>query len=134
MLRWRRSYPAVPSVAGAIRSDVAAIARECGLGEDQVADVKLAVSEAAANAVIHAYRNERSQIEGTVTAEAYVLDDELRIVIADDGAGMAPRTDSPGLGLGLPLIATLALRVDVVSEGAGTELHIVFPRPASAAA
>jgi serine/threonine-protein kinase RsbW len=132
MLRWHRSYPAVPTAAGAIRSDVAAIARECGLDEDQVADVRLAVSEAATNAVIHAYRNWPNQVEGTVTAKAYVLDDELRIIIADDGAGMAPRTDSPGLGMGLPLIATLALRLDVVSQGEGTELHIAFPCPAAA--
>jgi anti-sigma regulatory factor (Ser/Thr protein kinase) len=132
MLRWRRSYPAVPRAARAIRCEVAAVARECGLDEDRVADVKLAVSEAVTNAVIHAYRDSPQPAPRTVTAEAYVLDEELRIVIADDGAGMAPRTDSPGLGLGLPLIASLAVRLDVVSEGAGTELHIAFPLPAAA--
>jgi anti-sigma regulatory factor (Ser/Thr protein kinase) len=130
MLRWRRSYPAVPTAAQVIRAEMAAVARECGLPEDRVADVKLAVSEAVTNAVIHAYRNSPHHAPQTVTAKAYVLDEELRIVIADDGAGMAPRPDSPGLGLGLPLIASLALRLDVVSEGAGTELHIAFPCPA----
>jgi anti-sigma regulatory factor (Ser/Thr protein kinase) len=132
MLRLRRSYPAVPAAARAIRGEMAAVARACGLDEDQVADVKLAVSEAVTNAVIHAYRNSPQHAQRTVTAEAYVLDDELRIVIADDGAGMAPRADSPGLGLGLPLIASVAVRLDVVSEGGGTELHIAFPCPAAA--
>jgi serine/threonine-protein kinase RsbW/stage II sporulation protein AB (anti-sigma F factor) len=48
------------------------------------------------------------------------------VVVADDGLGMMPRTDSPGLGLGLPVITTVSDRMEVVSEGAGTELHIAF--------
>jgi serine/threonine-protein kinase RsbW len=129
MLRWHRSFAAVPAAAHAIRSEIAALARECGLDEDQVADVRLAVSEAVTNAIVHAYRGWPHQAQGTVTVKVYVVDDELRIVIADDGDGMSPRTDSPGLGMGLPLIASLARRVDVVSEGGGTELHMAFPCP-----
>jgi len=46
---------------------------------------------------------------------------------------MAPRVDSPGLGLGLPLITALADEVEVVSsEEGGTEITIVFPCPAGA--
>ena len=37
-------------------------------------------------------------------------DGEFFVVVCDEGIGMAPRTDSPGLGLGLGLIAGLAKR------------------------
>jgi anti-sigma regulatory factor (Ser/Thr protein kinase) len=56
-------------------------------------------------------------------------DDGLHIVIEDDGRGMLPRTDSPGVGLGLPLIATVSARFDTRSRpGAGTRLSMVFRR------
>jgi serine/threonine-protein kinase RsbW len=51
-------------------------------------------------------------------------------VIADTGRGLAPRSDSPGLGLGLPLMAHLADTIDVVSQVPGTEIHLTFACPA----
>lgn len=129
MVRLHRTFPAVPAAAYAVRTEMADLARACGLDDGRVDDVRLAVSEAVTNAIIHAYRNSPRQAEGTITAEASTVDDELRIVIADNGSGMAPRADSPGLGMGLPLIASVALRVDLVSEGAGTEVHMAFPCP-----
>jgi hypothetical protein len=45
---------------------------------------------------------------GPLTAEAYHDNRELVVIITDEGSGMVPRTDSPGLGLGLPLITQLA--------------------------
>ena len=41
---------------------------------------------------------------------------------------MQPRTDSPGAGLGLPLIANLAETFSVTAPaGGGTELSMTFP-------
>ena len=55
--------------------------------------------------------------------------DRLVVVVRDWGAGMGPRLDSPGLGLGLPTIATLAASFDVeAADGAGTLLRMQFPR------
>jgi anti-sigma regulatory factor (Ser/Thr protein kinase) len=108
---------------------MAAIARECGLSPERINDVKLAVSEAVTNAVQHAYRDEDP---GDVTGTADTEQGTLRIVIADSGSGMSPRPDSPGLGLGLPLIAYVADAVEVVSHGDGTEIHMTFPCPATA--
>ena len=45
---------------------------------------------------------------------------------------MRPRADSPGLGLGLPLMAHLADAVDIVRTSPGTEIHLTFPCPATA--
>jgi serine/threonine-protein kinase RsbW len=106
---------------------MAAIARECGLEDHQVDDVRLAVSEAVTNAVRHAY-NGRDR--GDVTGTAHVDDGTLRIVIADAGNGMREgSSDNPGLGLGLRLIARLSQMLEVVSNGTGTEIHMTFPCP-----
>ena len=107
---------------------MAAIARECGLSPARVQDVRLAVSEAVTNAVQHAYRDREP---GDVHGIACIRDGHLRIVIADDGIGMTPRTDSPGLGLGLPLISQLAHSIEVRSTAEGTEVHMVFPCPSA---
>ena len=105
-----------------------AIARQCGLSQRGASDVKLAVSEAVTNAVQHAYRDREP---GDVWATASVDDDQLHIVIADQGVGMTPRTDSPGLGLGLPLISQLADSIQVHSTSEGTEIHMTFPCPST---
>jgi len=48
--------------------------------------------------------------------------------VIDDGDGLTPRDDSPGPGLGLPLIHRLADRVDHLTPqgGSGTELSMRF--------
>ena len=75
---------------------------------DQALDhdgVALAVTEAVTNAVMHAYRDREP---GTVRIFASVGDGALVVIVSDDGPGMTPRTDSPGIGLGLfPDRATL---------------------------
>ena len=52
------------------------------------------------------------------------------MIVTDDGRGMQPRTDSPGLGLGLPTIGRLAALVDLREPpGGGTELTMTFVTP-----
>ena len=121
---------ATPEAGYVLRSEMAAIARECGLSDQRVGDVKLAVSEAVSNVVRHAYSRCKP---GQVIATAHVDSGQLRIVIADTGGGMAPRSDSPGLGLGLPLMAHLADAINVVRKAPGTEIHLTFACPASPA-
>ena len=60
--------------------------------------VRLAVSEAVSNVVVHGYRDRAT---GTFTVSIDWGPDELRVVVRDDGCGMQPRPDSPGAGLGL---------------------------------
>lgn len=116
------TYPGTPAGVGAVRRDVVAFARDCGFGEAQLGDIKLAVSEAASNAVIHAY----AVAAGDIRATAALSRGVLVVVIADDGPGMVPRTDSPGLGLGLPMISTVADRLEVRSPGRGCEIEMGF--------
>ena len=86
---------------------------------------RLAVSEAVSNVVVHGYRD---SAPGAFTVSVEWDGGELRVIVRDEGCGMSPRTDSPGAGLGLPLIATLADSVSVVAapEG-GTEVSMTFP-------
>jgi serine/threonine-protein kinase RsbW len=129
MAHWSESFPAVPETARRVRCAITDIARECGMSRTGIAGVKLAVSEAVTNAIQHAHRDDRTT--GTVTASATTGDGVLEIVIGDDGHGMTPRRDSPGLGLGLPLIAAVATSFEIVDlgNGAGTELHMTFAYP-----
>jgi len=75
--------------------------------------------------LLHAYLGDPEP--GPLTAEAYHENRELVVVIIDEGSGMVPRADSPGLGLGLPLISRLTDRVEI-SECAptGTEVRMTF--------
>jgi serine/threonine-protein kinase RsbW len=89
-----------------------------------LSDVLLAVSEVVTNCVVHAYRG---QPGGKVDLEARRLGHTLQLSVADAGAGMAPRHDSPGLGLGLPLVGRIAKRVDITAQtGGGTLVSMSF--------
>jgi serine/threonine-protein kinase RsbW/stage II sporulation protein AB (anti-sigma F factor) len=125
-ISFEATYPSTPSGVGAMRREVAAFAGQAGMGEDGVGDVQLAVSEAATNAVVHAYR----ETDGHLHVRAHVDGPELIIVVVDTGVGLAPRADSPGLGLGMPLMASVTRRFQVISEGKGTEVHMTFALPA----
>jgi len=51
----------------------------------------------------------------------------LSLVVCDRGRGIVPRPDSPGLGLGLPLIATLAESLELgTGRSEETEVRMTF--------
>lgn len=118
------TVPAHSSEVGAVRAAVSRVARQAGMPEERLGDVTLAVGEACANAVVHAYAG---RDPGLLHVRARVTPDGLEVVVADDGHGLAPRSDSPGLGLGLPLMTSLtsALEFRTGSSG-GTEIWMVF--------
>lgn len=119
--------PALPASIPAIRHAVLAFAEAHAYHDPHA--VALAVSEGASNAVLHAYpAGEAGDLLVTAGLEA----GGLVVTVRDWGAGMRPRPDSPGLGLGLPTIATLAGGFDIeAADGAGTLLRMHFP-PAAA--
>jgi anti-sigma regulatory factor (Ser/Thr protein kinase) len=118
-------YPGTPLGVSVLRRAMAGLAKDCGMDAEGIADVRLAVTEAATNAVIHAY----AEAEGELRVTAAVQDGELAIVIGDTGPGLVERRDSPGLGLGLSIIATVVERLKIVSRSRGTEIHMAFPCP-----
>lgn len=118
-------YQATPRCIALVREQMATMAQDCGLPPMKVGDVRLAVSEAATNAMLHGYRNR----DGMIRVEARVDDGELLISVCDEGPGLRPRADSPGLGLGLPVIASVANRLEVLDDAPGTRVRMAFDCP-----
>ena len=127
------ALPAVPSSVTELRHAVADFVTEAGIGDPVLMGVKLAVSEAVTNAVVHAYVG--AEQPGEVRVRASVEPDAVRVTVSDDGCGMVPRLDSPGLGVGLPFIAHSADTLDIDHNArGGTELRMTFRVGAGAAA
>ena len=121
----QRALPAVPASVTELRHEVVGFVEAAGVGEPVLSGVRLAVSEAVTNAVVHAYVD--ADCPGEVRVQACLRDDEVRITVSDDGCGMVPRLDSPGLGVGLPFIANAADTLDIDHNAAGgTELRMSF--------
>jgi serine/threonine-protein kinase RsbW len=123
-IRYRGTFPGTPLGVAAARGEVEAVARDCGMDGLALGAVKLAVNEAVTNAVVHAYAEQ----EGSIAVTVALSGEELTVTVADSGAGLLPRADSPGLGVGLPLIAQLADRLDVHSGDDGTQIRMSFRR------
>jgi serine/threonine-protein kinase RsbW len=124
-IAFEAKYPGTPRGVGVLRRAMARLAQDCGMDAAGIADVRLAVTEAATNAVVHAY----ADAHGELSVSAAVHDGELTIVIGDTGSGLSDRPDSAGLGLGLALIAKVAERLKIVSHPGSTEIHMAFPCP-----
>ena len=110
------------------RHAVAAFAQACGASDATVNAMTLAVSEAATNAIVHAFVD---LAPGSVTIFAEVAVGSLLIRVTDDGRGMTPRPDSPGLGLGMGVMASLSSRCEVRPgpAGVGTDVRMAFAAP-----
>lgn len=105
------------------RVAVAAFASQLDPTIEELADVKTAVSEAVTNAIIHGYADK----EGYVKIESYLSDNELTVVVTDEGVGikdiklaMQPlytsRPDLERSGMGFTVMETFMDGVDVKSE------------------
>ena len=118
--------PASAQSVGQLRQAVVEFAYQHGVPEPCLSDIGLAVSEAVTNAVVHAFRG---RADGTVIASVTVGAPEwVEVRVSDDGSGMAPRDDSPGIGLGLPLIRHLTDQFEHrrPPDSVGTELWMHF--------
>jgi serine/threonine-protein kinase RsbW/stage II sporulation protein AB (anti-sigma F factor) len=121
---------------GKARHAVADFARQAGA---DAGDVALAVSEAVSNAVMHAFPRQsgwpaaasrpmdRPRATGTIAIRAFADEEGIVVSVSDDGIGVTPNPDSPGLGLGLALIGSLSETVELHKEGRGTTLVMRFP-------
>lgn len=117
------TIPARAENVAVVRHAAGGLGEALGLDEQLLADIKLALTEACTNAVVHAYTDG----EGPLEIEAYVGQAEMVLVVRDHGHGIAPRTDSPGLGLGLPLIAALTESLELGKDSDNrTEVRMTF--------
>ncbi len=116
------TLPARAENVAVVRHAFGGLGDALDLDDTVLNDVKLAVTEACTNVVVHAY----PQGDGPLTVAAGIRDGRLAVAVRDEGRGMLPRADSPGLGLGLPLIATLAETLELGGDGDGSEVRMTF--------
>src|SRR3954454_9425207 len=117
------TLPARAENVAVVRHAIGGLGEALDVDDQTLSDVKLAVTEACTNTVVHAY----PEGEGPLEVLAYLREGRLMIVVRDEGLGIVPRTDSPGLGLGLPITAMLAESLELgTDEGERTEVRMTF--------
>jgi len=117
------SLEARPGSLRAVRHFVDEVAEAAGLGEEGAFDLKVAVSEACANAVEHA-----SAPGGALEICAQLFADRLTVHITDPG-GFQLSTRNPHRqderGLGIPLMVALMDEVRFArTKGSGTTVSL----------
>ncbi len=116
--------PARAENVAVIRHVLSGIGDALSLHPEVLSDVKLAVSEACSNAVVHAYGEGEP---GLLDLEISAHSAQIEVVVRDHGRGMMPRADSPGLGVGLPLMASLTESLELTNRtDGGTEVRMCF--------
>ena len=126
-----RSYPAVPGSVPVARQELVAFANDIGADADQLHAIRLATSEALTNVVMHAYA---SRSPGSISLTAGLAGSELWILIGDDGGGLRSASESPGLGVGLALIAQASDALTIMNRSnGGTEVRMCFTLDADGA-
>ena len=119
------TMPARPEGVGVVRQALSGVADALDFDAAVLADMKMAVTEACTNVVVHAYDD-----VGPLEVEMLADEAGLTIVVRDHGMGIQPRParrETPALGLGLPLIAALSDAFELRgSAGAGTEVRMTF--------
>jgi serine/threonine-protein kinase RsbW len=113
----RLTIPARPEFVCVPRRALEELAEARGLPPELLADLKLALTEACANAVTHAYGGG----EGTIEVVFELLADRIAFEVADAGPGFdgtAPPAGEPrDGGLGLTIIRALADELELGGRG-----------------
>lgn len=119
----------IPAKAGYLvlaRLALSAVCRLTPLEPAEVADLKLAVTEACSNAMRHGYAGSTG---GEIELELVVAHDRLEVVVEDHGAGIAlpvPEGPSELGGMGLPIMRAVMDELEIRStdDGTGTVVHM----------
>jgi serine/threonine-protein kinase RsbW len=126
----RLTIPARAEYISLCRLALVGISRLRPLSEELLADLKLALTEAASNSVRHAYGEGG---DGLVQIVYELQDDRLVIEVTDEGAGFAPAlpgADPKALsegGLGIAIIRAIADEVEIgtKADGKGSRLRFI---------
>jgi anti-sigma regulatory factor (Ser/Thr protein kinase)/putative methionine-R-sulfoxide reductase with GAF domain len=108
------TLPARPNVLGGLRKTLGRWLRTAGANEDELFDITLSTSEAAANAIEHAY----GAREASFIVHCEHADQRVTIIVRDIGRWRTTRP--PGGGRGLEIMRSLLDDVTVSSDEEGT--------------
>ena len=124
----------VPSNVGVARIAVATFAASLDFTVPDLEELKVAVSEAVSNSVLHAYPGG----DGDVTVTAYLDGEGLVVEVEDQGAGIPDlaKAREPGyttapdhMGLGLSFMESFTDDLSISSSpGAGTKVRMLKRR------
>jgi serine/threonine-protein kinase RsbW len=128
----RLTFPAKADYLLLARLALSGLARELPLGDELLADLKLAVTEACGNAVRHAYPDGM----GDVSLVFAIEDTRLLMTVSDHGHGfrvpdsvdLEREIDGPlESGMGIPIIRAIVdeLAVEPGPDGQGTVVRMV---------
>jgi serine/threonine-protein kinase RsbW len=124
-----RSWPADPEQLVLIRRELAGWLAPLALTETETADVVLAVDEAAANAVRHAYGPDES---GVVELTLWTEPGTLSIEIVDHGSWRPPADEPTEGGRGIPLMSTMSEAVLIHFDDRGSRVLLRHRIPTGA--
>jgi serine/threonine-protein kinase RsbW len=120
-----------PENVSLIRTTLTGVAEAIDLPPAALDDITTAVTEAANNVVLHAYRGGHGPLE----ADIHIAEGLITVVVRDEGVGLhhaleAGETGEQRLELGLPVIQALAVSVEFDQRpGGGTEVRMEFANP-----
>jgi serine/threonine-protein kinase RsbW len=125
--------PPKPQFVSLCRLALTAICREHRFGDDDIADLKLAITEACSNSIRHAY-DEHEHEHAKVYVSYELLPDRLIVEVRDEGRGFeyegANSDELPEGGLGISIIRAVCDEFEVVVSDTtpGAALRIVKHR------
>lgn len=128
----RLTIPARAEYITLCRLALTGIARVRDLPDEVLADLKLALTEAASNSVRHAYSGDDET--GIVEISYELRADRLVIEVTDDGEGFDPEeTDGPPEelsegGLGIAIIRSIADEVEIGTQPGGKGSRLRFEK------
>jgi serine/threonine-protein kinase RsbW len=113
-----------PSAVSHSRHRAVGFAAAAGASDEVTEAIALAVSETVTNAILHAYDG----ADGQVRVSCRVDGQRFVVEVVDEGGGIAPRHDSPGIGHGLAIVGALAQTLDIAPgrDGRGTVVTMAF--------
>ncbi|GAY10782.1 serine phosphatase RsbU, regulator of sigma subunit [Pseudonocardia sp. N23] len=120
--------PSDPARLAPMRRAVVAWARALDLDEEMIADLQLAVGEAAANSVEHAYPlSADGRVEITLRLRRRRGHRLVDVRVCDHGHWRRPPADPGYRGRGLEMIRAVAHDVAISPGSAGTEVTFHLP-------
>lgn len=129
---FKSEFTAISENVGIARIVAAAFAAQLDFTLGTLDEIKVAVSEAVSNAVIHGYGNSG---EGMVFMTLRLLEGAVEIIVADEGCGIADieqarqpafSSDPERMGLGFVFMESFMDQLEVYSElTKGTRVRMV---------
>lgn len=128
----RIEFASLPSNVAFARVSVAAFASQLDFTLNDLEEIKVAVSEAVTNSIVHGYENRTDE---TVAISVAIKNNELHITVEDSGKGIeditqalqpAYSTDPERMGLGFSFIQSFSDNFRIESSpNNGTKVYML---------